>query len=60
MTDKKSNTEQLHDAGIINKADLDADHIKALDGLSQEEVDNLKSIDSSMKKSSGPNVGVAL
>jgi hypothetical protein len=59
MSNNKSNTENLHEAGIINKDDLDKEHIEAIDTLSQEEVDNLKSIDKSMKKSN-QGVGVFL
>jgi len=59
MTNKKSNTDQLHDAGIINKEELDDDHKKAVDSLSQEEVEHLKSIDKNMKKVNS-SVGVFL
>jgi hypothetical protein len=50
MTDNTTNTEHLHKAGIINKADLDKDNIEAIDSLSKEEVEHLKSIDKNMKK----------
>jgi len=52
MTESKSNCDHLHEAGVINKDDLDADHIKAVDSLSKEEIEQLKAIDENMKKNS--------
>ncbi|MCJ8319309.1 MAG: hypothetical protein MJK12_06730 [Colwellia sp.] len=40
MTNKSSNTDQLHDAKIINKNDLSDAQKKAIDSLSQEEIDS--------------------
>jgi len=59
MTDNKSNTDHLHEAGVINKADLDKDHLEAIESLSKEEIENLKSIDEKMKKTNS-GVGVFL
>ncbi|MFT5758404.1 MAG: hypothetical protein ACI9LM_003145 [Alteromonadaceae bacterium] len=60
MTDNKKNTDHLHDAGVINKADLSEEHSKAVNSLSKEEIEHLKSIDKNMKKTSGSGVGVNL
>ena len=60
MSNNKSNTEHLHDEGVINKADLHEDHIKAIDQLSSEEVEHLKSISKKVESSSGKPVGIAL
>jgi hypothetical protein len=54
----KSNTEHLHEAGVIDKSDISEEHQKAIDTLSKEEIENLKAIDGNMKKSHG--VGVML
>lgn len=59
MSNNKSNTEHLHEAGVINKADLDKENIEAIDSLSKEEIEHLKSIDKNMKKSNN-SVGVFL
>lgn len=59
MSDNKSNTEHLHEEGVINKDDLDDNHVKALDSLSKEEIESLKSIDKNMKKNN-PSVGIVL
>lgn len=60
MSDKKSNTEHLHEEGVINKDDLHEDHIKAIDQLSQEEVEHLKSISKKVKNGGGQPVGIGL
>jgi hypothetical protein len=44
MADNKSNTDLLHEAGVVNKADLSDEHIEAIDSLSKEEIEQLKSI----------------
>ena len=49
MNNLKSNVEQLHEAGAINKDELSEANIKAIDGLSQEEVGHLKISASSTK-----------
>ncbi|MEW6991233.1 hypothetical protein AADZ91_11130 [Colwelliaceae bacterium 6441] len=59
MSNKKSNTDQLHDAKIFDKKDLHEDHIKAIDSLSQEEVEHLKSIGKKLNDVS-PSVGYFL
>ena len=35
--DQKSNTQHLHEEGVLNKDDLHEDQIKAIDSLSPEE-----------------------
>ncbi|NQZ82979.1 MAG: hypothetical protein HRT52_18370 [Colwellia sp.] len=60
MTDKQSNTDQLHQEGALNKDDLHEDHIKAIDQLSQEEVEHLKAINKKVQKDSGQPVGIVL
>ncbi|MDO6428269.1 hypothetical protein Q4489_14710 [Thalassotalea sp. 1_MG-2023] len=55
----KSNTEHLHEEGVINKEELTKEHVKAIDGLSKDEVEQLKSINKSVKKVS-PGVGIML
>ena len=60
MTDSNNNVDQLHDAGAINKADLTDEHKKALNTLSQEEVEQLKAINKKMKKGSGDDVTVGI
>jgi len=60
MNDNQTNTEHLHEAGIINKNGLDVGHKKALDSLSIEEIEHLKSIDKNMKNTSGSGVGITL
>lgn len=58
MTDNKSNTDHLHDEGLVNKTDLSDDHVKAIDSLSQAEVEQLKSIHKSANKDSDNPVGI--
>lgn len=60
MTDKQSNSDHLHEEGVINKEDLHDDHIKAIDQLSSEEIEHLKSISKKVQTSSGKPVGIAL
>ncbi|NQZ82982.1 MAG: hypothetical protein HRT52_18385 [Colwellia sp.] len=42
MSNNQSNSEQLHQAGIIKKETMSLESIKAIDALSQEEVGHLK------------------
>lgn len=58
MTNKKSNTDHLHEEGVLNKDDLHDDHIKAIDMLPEEEVEHLKRINERVKKGSGQPVGI--
>lgn len=44
-----SNIDQLHDAKVINKDDLDKSEIKAVESLSQEEVENLIKVRKSLE-----------
>jgi len=60
MNDNQTNTDHLHEAGIIDKDALDEGHKKALDSLSVEEIEHLKSIDKNMKSTSGSGVGITL
>ena len=60
MTNKQSNTDHLHEEGVINKDDLHDDHVKAIDQLSSEEVEHLKSISKKVTSSTGKPVGIAL
>ena len=50
MTDSINNVEQLHEAGALNKKELSEEHIKAINSLSQEEVEQLKSIHKNVNK----------
>ncbi|MCO4823078.1 MAG: hypothetical protein KC469_13500 [Flavobacteriaceae bacterium] len=60
MSDTKSNTDHLHEEGVINKADLTEEHIKSIDSLSKEEIEHLKSISKKVKNQSGQPVGIGL
>ncbi|MCJ8319312.1 MAG: hypothetical protein MJK12_06745 [Colwellia sp.] len=59
MNNFKSNVEQLHEAGAINKHELSEENIKAIDGLSQEEVGHLK-ISATSTKQVSTTAGVAI
>lgn len=50
MNNMQSNSDQLHQAGVINKEELSQENINAIDSLSQEEVGHLKISNSSVKK----------
>lgn len=58
MTNSSSNTDLLHAEGVVNKADLSEEHIKAIDSLSAEEIEQIKSIHKSANKDSDKPVGV--
>lgn len=60
MTDKISNTEHLHNEGVINKEELHEEQVKAIDSLSNEEVEHLKAIGKKINKATGKPVGIAL
>lgn len=53
------NTDQLHNANVVNKDNLSEVEKTAIETLSQEEVDHLISIDGKLKESH-PTVGVIL
>jgi len=57
---KKDNVEQLHDCGALKKEELNDDHKKALNSLSQEEIEQLKSIHKSANKDDDNPVGIFL
>ncbi|MBA6348223.1 MULTISPECIES: hypothetical protein [unclassified Colwellia] len=58
MSNNKSNADHLHDAGVVNKAELSDEHLKAIDSLSKEEVAQLESIHKSANKGNDKPVGV--
>lgn len=58
MTDSISNTDYLHEAGVVNKADLSDEHKQAIDSLSKEEVEQLKSIHNNANKGKDQPVGI--
>ena len=58
MTDKKSNTDQLHEAGVLKKEDLHEDHVKAIEQLSQKEVEHLKTMNEKVQKDGAKPVGI--
>ena len=58
MSDNKSNTDLLHDAGVVNKADLSEEHTQAIDSLSKEEIEQLKSIHNNANKDKDKPVGI--
>lgn len=58
MTDNQSNTEHLHEAGIVNKADLSDEHVKAINSLSKEEIEQLKTLHDSANKDNDNPVGI--
>ncbi|WP_077341552.1 aroma-sacti cluster domain-containing protein [Pseudocolwellia agarivorans] len=60
MSDTKTNVEQLHEAGALDKDRLHEDHVNAINQLSQEEVDHLKSINKKIQNQSGQSVGIIL
>jgi len=60
MTTNNDNVDQLHDAGALNKEELTDEHKKALNTLSQEEIEQLKSIHKSANKDDDNPVGIFL
>jgi len=52
------NTDKLHEANIIDKNQLDQDHIKSIESLSSEEVEHTISISKKLKDVP-PATGVA-
>jgi len=60
MTNKKNNVDQLHDSGALNKEELSDDHKRALNSLSQEEVEQLKSIHKSVNKDNDDDSAVGV
>ncbi|WP_206484115.1 hypothetical protein [Thalassotalea sp. G2M2-11] len=60
MTSNQSNTEHLHNEGVVNKAELTAEHIQAIDSLSAEEVDQLKAIHKNANKDNDTPVGIVI
>jgi len=60
MSDNKSNVDKLHEAGALDKERLHKDHIEAINQLSQEEIEHLKSINEKVQKNSGQSVGIIL
>jgi hypothetical protein len=58
MSDNKSHTDHLHEAGVVNKADLSDEHIQAINSLSKEEIEQLKSIHKNANKGRDQPVGV--
>ena len=59
MTSSKRNIEQLHEAGAINKHELSEGNLKAINGMSQQEIGHLKASNKSAKKVSA-TAGVGL
>lgn len=60
MADKKCNVDHLHDEGLLNKDELHEDSKKALNELSTEEVEQLKSISKKYKDKTGKAVGITI
>lgn len=60
MSDEKNNIDQLHECGALDKSRLHEDHIDAINQLSQEEVEHLKSINKKVQSESGQPVGIIL
>lgn len=60
MTDKKSNTDHLHEEGVLNKDDLNEEQIKSIDSLNEEEVEHLKKINNKVNKGSSKPTGIML
>ena len=58
MSANKSNTEDLHECGAINKDDLSDEHTQAIESLSKEEVEQLKSIHKNANKGKDRPVGI--
>ncbi|NQZ88853.1 MAG: hypothetical protein HRT54_14865 [Colwellia sp.] len=58
MSDNKSNTEDLHECGAINKDDLSAEHTQAIESLSKEEIEQLKTIHKNANKDQDQPVGI--
>jgi hypothetical protein len=58
MSDIKSNTDYLHECGAINKADLSDEHTQAIESLSKEEIEQLKSIHKNANKGKDRPVGI--
>ncbi|GHG01325.1 hypothetical protein [Thalassotalea marina] len=59
MTKEQSHSDHLHAEGIINKDELTEEHLKAIDSLSKEEVEQIKKINKTIQKTS-PGVGIML
>jgi len=57
---QQSNTDHLHDEGMLNKDEMSAEQKKAVDSLSQEEVGHLKSMHKNANKNSGQPVGIII
>jgi len=57
---QQSNTDHLHDEGMLNKDEMSAEQKKAVDSLSQEEVGHLKSMHQNANKNSGQPVGIII
>ncbi|GLX80043.1 hypothetical protein tinsulaeT_33830 [Thalassotalea insulae] len=55
-----TNTEHLHQEGVLNKDDLSAEHTEAIDSLSKEEVEQLKSMNKNANKGKDKPVGIAI
>jgi hypothetical protein len=58
MSDNKNNIDLLHEAGVVNKADLSDEHIDAINSLSKEEIEQLKSIHKNANKGKDRPVGI--
>ncbi len=53
-----TNTEHLHQEGVLNKDELSAEHAEAIDSLSKEEVEQLKSMHQNANKGKDKPVGI--
>ena len=60
MADKKSNTDHLHEEGVVNKDELHPDQIEAIDALSDEEVEQLKKVSKKVDANKSGGVGIYL
>ncbi|GAA6205837.1 hypothetical protein [Thalassotalea sp. SU-HH00458] len=58
MSNNKSNTEHLHEEGVVNKAELSDEHVNAIDSLSAEEIEQIKSIHKNVNKDNDNPVGI--
>ena len=58
MADNKSNTDHLHEEGVLNKDDLSKEHAEAINSLSKEEIEQLKSMHGNVQDNTGKPVGI--
>jgi hypothetical protein len=54
----QNNIDHLHEEGVLNKADMSEEHVKAINSLSKEEIEQVKAIHKSANKDNDQPVGI--